>query len=138
MDDRRFECPECGSHMFGSSGMGENMMIHCHGDEQINCGYSAPHGDPAHWVPEPVKPNTLKVQIKDHAGDVVKEAEIFVAPGDTLVVIPEADLAMHDDGSTEAEQILEEVRMGLKNGAEAMVFGRPVRLQVLTVRAREE
>lgn len=79
MDDMRFECPECGSHMFGSSGTGENMEVHCHGDERISCHYSASHGDPAHWVPDPAEEhNQSKGGIMTFANGYVGPYEVEV------------------------------------------------------------
>lgn len=41
-----FECPVCGSCMFGSSDCHKEVMIrHCHGDEQRRCDFSFPSTD---------------------------------------------------------------------------------------------
>jgi hypothetical protein len=39
----KFECPKCGSFMYGSSGCVSGPVTrHCHGNEKIRCDFSFP------------------------------------------------------------------------------------------------
>ena len=38
--DTHFECPKCGSYMFGSSSNGDNTLTrNCHGNEKWQCDF---------------------------------------------------------------------------------------------------
>jgi len=44
--ERRFECPKCGSYMFGSSQNADGTLTrHCHGNEHCSCGFTFPDSD---------------------------------------------------------------------------------------------
>lgn len=47
--EERYQCPECGSHHFGTQYADdpERATIHCHG---IGCNYTAAYDTPKHWV----------------------------------------------------------------------------------------
>lgn len=59
-----FRCPECGSHMFGSSGAGtDSLTRHCHGNEKWICKFSFPATDDHkyfHETPDPAYASSSK------------------------------------------------------------------------------
>jgi hypothetical protein len=62
--DHQFTCPECGSHHWGSSGVGTiNAKVHCHGDvdEFHSCRFSFPYDDLYKYSSFILKPDSLEM-----------------------------------------------------------------------------